>query len=736
MRFLRKALTVLVTGALAILAVVALATWWRYPKRSVDSVFVRAEAGAFTFADVPKGRQLSPQEIEVYARRLLTGMSLEQKVLQMSGDTWLWDFIGERYVGRSWKAGADKKVGLPRIVSSDGPRGVGLESSTCFPVPMARGASWDRDLERRIGDVTGKEMRGHGANLWLAPCLNLLRHPLWGRAQETYGEDPYLLGEMAAALTEGAQRHNVMACAKHYALNSIEKTRRQVDVRVGERALREVYLPHFKRVIDAGVASVMSGYNKVNGDYCGENRHLLREILKDEWGFQGFVVSDWFDAVTDGPKAAQAGLDLEMPMVDAFGKKLTEAVGRGQVAPAIVDDAVLRLLRRRIEYATRPDPMAYDAGLVRAAQHVAFTREVAEKSIVLLENNDGLLPLDRSLIKTLAVIGPLADADNIGDHGSSRVRPANVVTPLEGLRADLGTAVRVVHELGADLAKARAAARTADVAIVVVGFTHLDEGEYIPFFTTPRADRGGDRKDLALKGSDRALVEAVAEENTRSVVVLIGGAAVAVEEWKDRAGAILMAFYPGEQGGAALARVLFGDVNPSGKLPFTVPKDAFQLPAFDNRSLSVEYGYYHGYTLAEKKGFEPTYPFGYGQSYTTYRYANLTVEPSEVREDGEIRASVDVTNTGWRAGDEVVQLYVGFTGSKVDRPVKLLRGFEKVGLGPGESKRVALTVNAKNLAYYDPDARRWVVERMEHQVLVGPSSRATELLSAGVTIVD
>ncbi|HET8645686.1 MAG TPA: glycoside hydrolase family 3 N-terminal domain-containing protein, partial [Vicinamibacteria bacterium] len=377
-------------------------------------------------------------------------MTLEEKVLQMSGDTWVWDFLGERLIGRGWKAGADRRRGLPALIYADGPRGVGLGSSTCFPVAMARAASWDRALERRVGEAAGKEMRGHGAQVWLAPCLNLLRHPLWGRAQETYGEDPFLVGEMAAALVEGAQSHNVMACAKHFALNSIEETRRQVDVRADERTLREVYLPHFKRVVDADVATVMTAYNKVNGDYCGESAHLVRDILKDEWGFRGFVVSDWFHAVFDGAKAARAGLDLEMPLVDVFGSKLVAAVSSGQVAPAVVDEAVLRLLRRRIDYAARPDRMAYHPGLVRAAEHVALAREVAESSVVLLKN-DGLLPLDRAKLEGLALIGPLADAENLGDRGSSRVRPLEAITLLEGLRAELGPSGRLVHEPGADL---------------------------------------------------------------------------------------------------------------------------------------------------------------------------------------------------------------------------------------------------------------------------------------------
>jgi len=292
-----------------------------------------------------------------------------------------------------------------------------------------------------------------------------------------------------------------------------------------------------------------------------------------------------------------------------------------------------------------------------------------------------------------------------------------------------------VHERGVDLARARSAARAAAAAVVVVGFDHSDEGEYIPEKPRPE-EKGGDREDLALKAADRELVQAVADENRRTIVVLVGGATITVEEWHDRVPAIVMAFYPGEQGGAAIARVLTGAVNPSGKLPFTVPRDLSQLPPFDNRSLRVEYGYYHGYTLVEKKGGEPRYPFGHGLSYTRFAYANLALDAASVREDGVVTASVDVTNAGARAGEEIAQLYVGFPGAKVDRPVKLLRGFEKVALEPGETKRVDFHLSVRDLAYYDAAEHSWKVEPMTYTVLAGPSSRTADLLSTSLTVTE
>jgi beta-glucosidase len=576
----------------------------------------------------------------------------------------------------------------------------------------------------------GQEIRAQGGNFYGGLCINLLRHPGWGRAQETFGEDPYLLGEMAVATLQGVQRHNVMACAKHYAMNSIEMARTKLNVDASERTLREVYLPHFQRAVDGGVASVMSSYNRVRGDYAGESATLLRKILKDEWGFRGFVMSDFFNGLYDGPKAAMAGLDLEMPAALCYGKKLVAAVEGGAVPRQVVDDSVLRLLRRKIEYATRPDVMPYDAALVASKPHIELAREAAEKSIVLLKNQGNLLPLDKSRVRTLAVIGQLAAEENIGDHGSSRVYPPHVVTPLQGLRTYLGSSAQVTYEPGADLARARQLAKSADAVVIVAGYDFHDEGEYIPEMPK-RADRGGDRKNLYLRPEDVKLIQELAPDNPRTIVVLNGGSAILMEEWKGKVNAILMAWYPGMEGGTALARILFGDVNPSGKLTVTFAKDPSQLPPFDPPYQgSVEYGYYHGYTLAEKQGFEPTFPFGYGMSYTSFQYSNLKLAATQIAPDGELAVSADVTNTGPRSGEEVVQLYVGFPNAKVDRPVKLLRGFARVALSPGEKKTVAFTVRAKDLAYYDPDSSAWRVEPVEHHVLVGGSSRTADSLQA------
>jgi beta-glucosidase len=729
----------------ALLALVLLAVsaflyfeWWRYPKRATDSIFIRPGGPeVFKLTDIPKDHEPTEAEIDGDVEKLLAEMSLVEKVHQMSGDTWLSDLVvvlfeNYKYNDRPIPSGRNVRLGIPPLQFSDGPRGVVLNHSTAFPVAMARGATWDRALERRVADAVGEELRAQGANFYGGVCINVLRHPGWGRAQETYGEDPYHLGEMATALVEGVQHHNVMACAKHFALNSIDEPRNFIDVKADERTLREVYLPHFEKTVKAGVAAIMSSYNKVNGDYAAENEWLLRTVLKDEWGFRGFVMSDFFQGVYDGPKAARAGLDVEMPLAAQFGPSFIEAVQKGSVPRALVDDSVRRILRRKAFYATRRDPRAYDASLIVSAEHVALAREVAEKSMVLLKNEGPLLPLDKGAVNTLAVLGRRAEANNLGDHGSSRVYPPRVVTLLQGLREYVGGGVRVAFEPGADLTRARVAAREADAVVVVVGLDHLDEGESAP--QKPAGERGGDRRSLALHADEQQLVKAAAAANKNVVVVLVGGSAISMEDWKNEVPAILMAWYPGMEGGHALARILFGDVNPSGKLTLTVPGDASWLPRFDPAARSVEYGYFHGYTLAERKGIEPAFPFGYGLSYTRYSYSAIRLSTPSMATDGALDVSVDVANTGERAGEEVVELYAGFPRSAVERPVKLLRGFQKVALAAGESRAVHFRLQAADLAYYDVASHTWQVEPTEYTVQIGGSSRARDLVTAAFRV--
>ena len=668
-------------------------------------------------------------DIETEIDGLLQDLTLDEKVHMMSGHGFFHFFtqVDDRQFGqRAYAAGSGcERLGIEPLYFSDGPRGVRhKEATTCFPVPMARAATFDVDLEERIGNAMGVEARALGVTLSGTICINLLRHPGWGRAQETYGEDPYQLGEFGAALCRGVQSHNVIATVKHFAVNSVENTRFKIDVSIDERTLREVYLPHFKRTLDAGCGSVMSAYNKVNGDYCAHNRHLLTDILKGDWGFKGFVHSDWVLGV-HGPDAAQAGLDIENPEGVKFGARLVEAVNEGRVSQDAIDQAVRRILRTQMRFDRAPDPRTYSRGDLACKDHVALALEAAEKSIVLLKNED-ILPFDRTEMAKLAVIGRLADMENLGDKGSSRVTPPYCVTILEGLRTLAGDDVEIVFDDGEDHERAAAAAQGADAVLCVAGFTWKEEGEFIPGDEAlddddPEASStsGGDRPHLRLKAQDEALIARIGAVHAKVAVALVGGSAIMMNAWQDSVGAIAMTWYSGMEGGTAIARVLFGESAPGGKLPFTIPKDEADLPFFDPAALAIEYGPFHGYTKLDDEGVEAAYPFGFGLSYSRFEYG-----PAQVGLSGdEIVVEARLTNAGGRRADEIAQCYVGFPGSKVGRPAKLLRGFKRLTLDPGESSDVRFALHPRDLAYYDVAAPGWRLENIRHAFYVSGSSR-------------
>lgn len=471
---------------------------------------------------------------------LLSRMTLEEKICQMSGSASLLDLLAMIFTyGRStYDSGANERLGIPPMRFTDGPRGICLGRATCFPVAMGRAATWDVELEEQVGSVMGREARAQGANFFGGVCVNVPRHPGWGRSQETFGEDPFLLGEMGAATIRGAQRH-VMACAKHFACNSMEEARFHVDVAVDERTLREIYLPHFRRCVDEGVACIMSAYNRVNGEYCGHNGRLLREILKEEWGFTGFVMSDFVFGIRNGVRAALGGLDVEMPYRWRYGYGFKRKVKRGMVPVETIDEAARRVIRTKAAFA-RAGEGDYDPAHVGSELHAELALAVARESIVMLKNRGKTLPLDRSALSRLAVIGPLADRENTGDMGSSRVKPPYVVTPLAGIKKLAAGEVEIVHDSGSDPGRAGALAREADASVVVVGLTRKDEGEYMPVIHT-----GGDRLDLRLPRGQAELVSAVASEGGPCVVVLEGGSAIVTEPWINEVDSLLMAWYPG-----------------------------------------------------------------------------------------------------------------------------------------------------------------------------------------------
>jgi beta-glucosidase len=706
--------------------------------------------------------ELSSEQIEARAHDLLAQLSLDEKIEMMDGDIGFWpgllDMMNGGYADHPWDAGVISRLGITGIRFVDGPRGVVMKGATTFPVSMARGASWDIALEERIGEVIGSELRALGGTLFGGVCINLLRHPAWGRAQETYGEDPHHLGEMGAALTRGVQKH-AMACAKHFALNSMENARFKINVRVSPRALHEVYLAHFKRVVDEGVAAVMSAYNSVNGEWCGQNKVLLTDILKKRWGFAGFVLSDFMFSVRDGGKAALAGQDLEMPFQMHFHQHLKRLVENGQVPLERVNDAVVRVLRQQLRLVRTS---RYEASQIGSESHRALAREAAYKSIVLLQNKGALLPLRN--VKKLAVIGRLADTPNTGDTGSSSTRPAYVVTPLAGIQAALEGQADVLQDNGSDPQRAAATAQAADAVVLVVGYTHSDEGEFLDpstmqklaaLFPTPTpgeapaaqrylqdvagqsADAiltGGDRDRLTLHPDDEQLILAVAAANPRTIVAIMSGSCVLMESWSDRVPAILMLWYPGMEGGHALADILLGRVNPSGKLPFVVPRRAEDLPFFDKNATEIEYDLWHGYRKLERDGNAPAFPFGFGLSYTRYRYANLRLARSRLSPSDTLKMSLDVSNIGAHAGEEVVQLYISPIGSAVERAPKELKAFMRIALKPGETKTVHLDVPVSRLAYYDESKAEFSVEPIEYELRTGAHSLDRQALTTRIMV--
>jgi beta-glucosidase len=676
----------------------------------------------------------TPNEIEARIEELVAELSLEEKIPMLSGHGFFEQIAadGGRYCASLYHIGAgNDRLGIPKLLFMDGPRGIGMGASTCFPVSMARGASFDVDLERRIGDAIGRELRAYGGNLFGGVCINLLRHPAWGRAQETYGEDPFLLGEMGVALTRGVQHHNVVATPKHFACNSMENARFKVDVRIDERALREVYLPHFEKCIAAGAGAVMSAYNKLNGAYCGHNTDLLTSILKDEWGFDGFVYSD-FVLGCRGEDAMAAGLDVEAPGTIHFGDKLLAAVERGEIARSRIDDAVRRVLRSLLRTLVREDPEAYGPEAIACDAHVALAREAAEKSIVLLKN-DGVLPLDPATTKRVLVLGPLADMANLGDHGSSRVYPPQVVTVLDGLRDGAPEGCEVVHDDGHDLDRVRRLCSEADAVLVVAGYTHRNEGEYIPPEMNAGGDAtGGDRLELGLGPDQEALILAAATAQPNTIVAVMAGSAVMMEGWRHEAAGVLMLWYPGMQGGRALADIVTGRVDPSGRLPFTIPANEGDLPFFDREAEAIEYGLLHGYTKLEAEGVAPAYPFGFGLGYTDFELSSPQAHVDAAAD--AIEVEVGVRNIGSRPGVAVVQVYAGPAHRQPDEPIKRLCAFERVEVPAGDAGTARMRVGLRDLARFDVKAHCWKLTPEPWQIHVGSSSADSDLQAISIQL--
>ena len=648
-------------------------------------------------------------------KSLVSQLTLEEKAGLCSGA----DF---------WHTKAVERLGIPASMVSDGPHGLrkqdeevdhlGINDSikaVCFPAASATAASFDREMLCRMGEAIGDSCQHEKLSVVLGPAVNIKRSPLCGRNFEYFSEDPYLAGQMASALIHGIQSRNVGTSIKHFAVNSQEHRRMSSSADVDERTLREIYFPAFETAVKQEQPwTVMCSYNRINGVFASENPWLLTEVLRGEWGFEGYVMSDW-GAVSDRVAGVKAGLDLEMPASGGFNdRKIVEAVRSGKLDEAVVDQAVERILNivyRFVEHAKPETP--WD----KEAQHL-LAAEVAADCMVLLKNEEGILPLSRE--DEIAFIGEFAEKPRFQGGGSSHIncfKTTSALEAAEGLKIRYARGYSVADDCATDemIREAVEAARSARVAVVFAGLPDVYESE------------GYDRTHMRMPDCQNRLIEAVAAANPNTVVVLYNGSPVEMP-WIGSVKAVLEAYLGGQAVGLATVRVLFGEVNPSGKLPESFPKKLADNPSYlfySGEGDTAEYreGIFVGYRYYDRKETELLFPFGHGLSYTSFDFSDLRLSRDRITDQESLTATVRVTNTGKRAGKSVVQLYVGDCESSVFRPVRELKGFEKIFLEPGESKDVSFTLDKRSFAYWNTKIHDWHVESGEFRIEIGHSSR-------------
>ncbi len=693
--------------------------------------------------------------VEQRVQDLLDRMTLQEKVAMLSGADWMQSVPNER-------------LGIPSIRMADGPLGIrswagpSAETSaataktkvmtTAFPAGVAMAATWDTELVQAEGQAIGQEVKALGRDMILGPTVNINRTPLWGRNFEGYGEDPYLTSRLGVAYIRGVQSEGVIATVKHFDANNQEFERHRINAVIDERALHEIYFPAFKAAVEeAGVWSVMSAYNKLNGVYCAENPFLLKDILQKEWDFKGFVVSDWGSTYST-VATVNAGMDLEMPGGEPMKawlkrpktleagngggwlvpEKVLPEISAGKISAAAIDDNVGRMLRVMFISGQFDKPHTA-TGEIDTPEQRAVARKAATEGIVLLKNSGDLLPINLSKVHSLVVIGPNAAVARTGGGGSSLVTPKYSISPLKGIQDRAGKNLQVSYALGVsmegedpskDTPQAREQLRKeavdtagkADAVIIVVGrYPKLESEDF-------------DIKSLDLPAGQDELIAAVAKVNKNTIVVINAGGPVIMSKWITQVPAIVDMWYGGQEGGNAIADVLFGEANPSGKLPVSFVKEWKDSPAYGHypgENLQVEYaeGIYVGYRYFDTKKVEPLFPFGYGLSYTKFDYSDLKISPTQTSTGKPVEVSLRVRNTGSRPGAEVVELYVHDGHASVDRPVQELKGFHRVELAPGESKTVSFALDRSAMAFYSTAKKDWMTEPGQFDVLVGSSSR-------------
>lgn len=671
---------------------------------------------------------------------MIKRMTLHEKVMLCTGEN-------------SWRTKAYEHLGIPSILMSDGSNGVRFQKNsdvnkeisffesisgrfdseealantyeaTCFPSASTLSCSWNTELVHQVGQAVAKECRRLGIHLLLGPGMNIRRHPLTARNFEYYSEDPYLTGELAASMVLGVQSEGVGACPKHFACHNSDTKRTRVNVLIEERALREIYLAAFERVIrKARPAAIMSAYNKINGKQTSEDPWLLTEVLREQWAFAGAVISDW-GAVKDAGEATRAGLDLQMPLSLSSAAYVEQAVRTGQIEEKWLNLRVQRILELVYHLTEQWKPLAE----VDFVAHHHLARQVAAESIVLLKNERDILPFRAGRYKTIAVVGTLVEQPLYQGTGCAVVHAREVDIPLDHIRKCCGEEIEFTYAPGYFpdgstnellLQEAEQLVRDADVVLVFAGaFLPEESDDY-------------NRKHMNVEPGHEALIRTVCGVNPNTVIILANGDSV-VMPWVDQAGAIVETWFAGEGMGAALADILFGRVNPSGKLSVTIPEKLSDTPAFlsfpgNEVDLSYSEGIYVGYRYYDKKEWAPLYPFGHGLSYTQYTYSHLVLSAAELALPGTLYVSVDVTNVGDVYGKEIVQLYLSSSHVKLPRPSRELKGFAKIALHPGETRNVRFQLEERDFACFAPEFGEWVTDNAEYAVCIGASSRDIRL---------
>ena len=650
-------------------------------------------------------------------KELVSQMTLEEKAGMCSG----LDF---------WHLKSVDRLGIPSVMVSDGPHGLrkqddkadhlGINESikaVCFPPAVLSACSFDRDLLRELGDTVGKEAQATDVSVVLGPAVNIKRSPLCGRNFEYYSEDPYLAGESAAAFIDGVQSHHVGTSIKHFAANNQELNRMSCSSEVDERTLREIYLPAFETAVNKSQPyTIMCSYNKINGTYSSENPWLLTEVLRDEWGFEGYVMSDW-GAVNERVPGLKAGLDLEMPASGGLtDREIVAAVQDGSLDESVLDQAVERILRITFTWLDNREKQDFTL----EADHET-ARRIAEESMVLLKN-ENILPLTPS--ENVVFIGGFAKKPRYQGGGSSHINSFRVDSAIDAVRGIAEVSYVEGFSSSKDIydeklaAEAVEAAKKADKAVIFAGLPDSFESE------------GYDRSHMRLPECQDRLIREIAEVQPNTIVVLHNGSPVEMP-WKDDVKGLLEAYLGGQAGGSAVVNILYGKVNPSGKLAETLPLKLSDNPSYLNfaerEKVNYSEGVFVGYRYYDAKEMEVAFPFGHGLSYTTFKYSNLKLDRTEMTDQDTLTVSVDVTNTGSRAGKEVVQLYVSDRTGSVRRPLKELKGYEKVSLDPGETKTVTMTLDKRSFAWYSTELHDWYAASGEYEILIGASSRDIRL---------